>query len=158
MEPGGSTFPAPAELPEREIPNLTRNAGFGRGKTTPGFINDAVSDQTMTQEDLDRHIRARQSRIAHVLKKPDQYKVCDQCRGVVPKTMGICPFCATYRFNEEIDYLKETRSHLINRQLWVSKYFDGLRGATRAHIRSESVTEEQRSRPSKVAADAVACL
>lgn len=50
----------------------------------------------------------RRERLAVILGNPTAYKTCSQCRSILSKKMGICPFCAAYRFDEDERTLRVT--------------------------------------------------
>ena len=54
------------------------------------------------------HLAYRQE-LAHIYSSyPAYFKVCNHCRSVSFKEVGLCPFCAAYSFNESPDEVIET--------------------------------------------------
>ena len=57
----------------------------------------------MTNEALEQlwvvRLEGLRSTVAHAA----DYRECDQCRSIVPKQMGLCPWCHCYRFKEDAE-------------------------------------------------------
>jgi len=62
----------------------------------------------MTFLDIMRHFRSRRELLAEMLTQIHRLKECDQCRSVVMKERGVCPYCGTYRFIEDEERVAET--------------------------------------------------
>ena len=66
----------------------------------------------MTQDEQELHLRERRRQVEYILQRAANYKACDQCRSIMPKSIGHCPWCAAYRFNEDVDYVKATAAEM----------------------------------------------
>lgn len=42
-----------------------------------------------------------------ILSDPSSYKICEGCDSIVTKKTVICPSCKAYKFNSDINTLKE---------------------------------------------------
>jgi hypothetical protein len=62
----------------------------------------------MKAEELEAHFQARLEHIAYISERTGMYKVCDQCRSLVLRSHPACPFCAAYRFSEDVEYIHAT--------------------------------------------------
>lgn len=55
-----------------------------------------------------RHMQHRREQLQRLLQVVGSCKECDQCRSIVPRHAGLCPFCATYRFKEDVETVRAT--------------------------------------------------
>jgi hypothetical protein len=69
----------------------------------------------MTLREERRHLVKRRQILAKILADVGSFKECDQCRSVAPKRVGICPFCGTYRFNENSRAVDATLKEMAQR-------------------------------------------
>ena len=71
----------------------------------------------MTAQDEGLHWQIRREQVAHIARRPEAYKVCDQCRSLASRSVSHCPFCAAYRFIEDIEYIRATLAEMAGRAL-----------------------------------------
>ena len=62
----------------------------------------------MTALEEKTHLHARLEHIAQIAVHPEAFKACDQCRSLVQKSSAHCPFCAAYRFVEDVEFIRAT--------------------------------------------------
>jgi hypothetical protein len=56
---------------------------------------------------------ARQS--ARIIASAELYKECEQCRSIVLKKFGLCPWCHCYRFFEDAERIRATAREMDER-------------------------------------------
>jgi hypothetical protein len=62
----------------------------------------------MTAQEEQVLFRSRWEHIAYIAERTEMYKACDQCRSLVLRSHAACPFCAAYRFSEDVEYIHAT--------------------------------------------------
>jgi hypothetical protein len=51
----------------------------------------------------EKNAEGRKAVARHIIEQAHDYMVCDLCWAILPKSRGICPFCAAYRFDHDPD-------------------------------------------------------
>jgi len=69
----------------------------------------------MTAREEHWHLVKRRQSLAKMLADAGSFKECDQCRSISPQRLGICPFCGTYRFNEDPEATRATLKEMVQR-------------------------------------------
>jgi hypothetical protein len=62
----------------------------------------------MTSESLERLWAVRLAGLQRTARHAAVFKECDHCRSIVPKPMGLCPWCHCYRFKEDAETVRAT--------------------------------------------------
>lgn len=62
----------------------------------------------MTGELLERLWAARLEGLRRIESQAGDFKECDQCRSILPRTYGLCPWCRSYRFKEDVETVRAT--------------------------------------------------
>jgi hypothetical protein len=62
----------------------------------------------VTPEEQEKHLRLRKKRARDILKEPENFKVCDQCRSISYQRAQTCSICGAYRFLLEPETIVKT--------------------------------------------------
>jgi hypothetical protein len=69
----------------------------------------------MTEASLERDWAVRRHEGEKIKAEPEYYKECDQCRSIVFRRTSVCPFCHSYRFNQEAERVVATVNEMLAR-------------------------------------------
>lgn len=102
-----------ARVQEGTPADIHRNQGIGRRATIARclvrpLLRRAEGQRAMNLYYERRHVSWRMQMLQRLIDNLDSIKECDQCRAIVLKTTGMCPFCATYRFKEDAKRIRAT--------------------------------------------------
>jgi hypothetical protein len=61
----------------------------------------------MTDSEKQVHLNNRRRRMEAILANIQGFKVCETCRSISKKEVGLCCICHAYRWEESPDYIKE---------------------------------------------------